>query len=111
MIGFAIESMQQLEEAALTIENLYWDCMEALNNSDYDPNKNYNVVLMKQFMLVVLRSKEGIKDKEANASITVNSLGYAGTFAAKNVESLEFLKREGPTKLLIDLGVPDTQDG
>ena len=100
IIGSEVESMKSLEDTALIVENLYWDCMENLGNSDYDPSKSYNVILMRHFMLVVLRSKEGIKDKEANAGVTVNSLGYAGTFAVKNLESLEFLKRIGPTNLL-----------
>ncbi len=33
-------------------------------------------------MLVVMRKEEGVR--EDSATVTVNSLGYAGTFAVKN---------------------------
>jgi ATP adenylyltransferase/5',5'''-P-1,P-4-tetraphosphate phosphorylase II len=74
--------------------------MEALGNNEYDPTKNYNVILMKHFMLVVMRGMEGYKDPENHVSLGVNSMGYAGSFAVKNHESLELLKKLTPTKLL-----------
>lgn len=78
--------------------------MEALGNNEYDASKNYNVIMMKTMMLVVMRREEGIR--EDGASITVNSLGFAGTFAVKNVEALELLKKLQPTKVLEMLSVP-----
>lgn len=53
-----------------------------MGNNVYDEAKNYNLILMRTMMLVVMRKEEGIR--EDGASVTVNSLGYAGSFAVKN---------------------------
>jgi len=43
---------------------------------------------MKNFMLLVPRSKDGYRCPDTGVAVNVNSLGFGGTFAVKNEETL-----------------------
>ena len=52
---------------------------------------------------MALRSTDSFKDK--GFSIGVNSLGFGGTMAVKNLEELAFIKELGPIKLLENVSI------
>ncbi|RMH37192.1 MAG: phosphorylase [Nitrospirae bacterium] len=60
----------------------------------------YNLLITRQEMLLVPRSKECFRD------ISINSLGFAGAFLVKDREQLELVKQYGPMSLLREVGVP-----
>jgi ATP adenylyltransferase len=60
----------------------------------------YNLLLTPRWMLLVPRSSEDA------AGISVNSLGFAGSFFVKNAEQLAVLRRIGPMKMLRRVGLP-----
>ena len=79
---------------------MYWDCVENLNINASGDENSYNFLLMKNFMLLVPRSKEGYRCEETGVTVNVNSLGFGGTFAVKNEETLQLLLKMTPTKIL-----------
>ncbi len=60
----------------------------------------YNLLLTPRWMLLVPRSSEDA------AGISVNSLGFAGSFFVKNAEQLAVLRRIGPMTTLRRVGLP-----
>ena len=55
-------------------------------------------------MLVALRKVEAVK--EDNKTVTVNSLGFAGTHAVKREEDLEIVKKYSPIGILEQVSEP-----
>ena len=53
-------------------------------------------------MCVVERTQNSVKsaDEDSKAVVDINTLGFCGTLAVKNEESLELLKAETPMALL-----------
>jgi ATP adenylyltransferase len=107
-INEKLESLEEIEEMSVKLERLYWDCMEIMNNVNHDHNNNYNLILTRNFMIMAMRSCEGFK--EDGVFISMNSLGFAGTMAVKNEESLELLKKKTPIKLLELVSIPTLID-
>ena len=70
----------------------------ASNAADVLP-PSYNLLLTSRWMLVVPRSASD------NGPVSVNSLGYAGTFLVKSPEALAHLRAVGPWKLLASVGI------
>ncbi|MGD1908117.1 MAG: phosphorylase [Leptolyngbyaceae cyanobacterium] len=64
------------------------------------PNRPYNLLVTRQWMLAVPRSQEEYQ------GIPVNSLGYAGSLLVKTAAGLEQLKKMGPLNLLTAVGYP-----
>ncbi|MEL7495608.1 MAG: DUF4922 domain-containing protein [Cyanobacteria bacterium J06554_11] len=63
----------------------------------------YNLVCTRQWLMVVPRSQEKF------VSISVNSLGFAGSLLVKNQQKLDQLRQIGPMKLLQKVGCPRVQ--
>ncbi|WP_017314325.1 ATP adenylyltransferase family protein [Mastigocladopsis repens] len=63
---------------------------------------SYNLLLTKQWMLIVPRSQESFE------SIPVNSLGFAGTLFVRNEQQMQILKNLGPMTILEKVAVPTT---
>jgi len=59
----------------------------------------YNLLMQRDWMLVVPRSRE------LSREISVNALGYAGSLFVKNRKELERLRQTGPLTLLSEVGV------
>ena len=54
---------------------------------------SYNLILTPKLMWIVVREKNSVQDEtNPNARIDVNSLGFVGTLAVKNEESMSLLK-------------------
>jgi sulfate adenylyltransferase (ADP) / ATP adenylyltransferase len=69
----------------------------------YDPadpmqSGAYNLLVTRQWMLLVPRSQESFK------AIAVNSLGFAGAMLVRNAEQLALLKHHGPLHILRGVG-------
>jgi ATP adenylyltransferase len=62
----------------------------------------FNLLIMKSWMLLVPRSKECVE----GTTISVNSMGFAGTLFVKSPEHLEIVKQLGPMGVLQALSLP-----
>ena len=59
----------------------------------------YNLLVTREWMLLVPRSQESFQ------SISVNSLGFAGTLFVQNQQQMQILKHYGPMMVLSQVGV------
>ena len=80
------------------------ECLEFLGNSSHDLNQSYNLLVTKNFIIIALRRVEAVK--EDNKTVTLNSLGFAGTHAVKREEDLDVIKKYGPIGILELVSVP-----
>ena len=71
-------------------------------STDDCPRGAYNLLLTRQWMAMVRRSREGIR------GFSVNALGFAGSLLSTEVSDREWIHRSGPEALL--QAVVDTQD-
>ena len=79
------------ETAEATLES-YLNLLQAMDaNQKCDA---YNLLATREWMLLVPRSREAFE------SISINSLGFAGTFFVRNEEQLNLLKERGPITAL-----------
>ena len=62
----------------------------------------FNMLVTKRWLLLVPRSKECIDD----TTISINSMGFAGTLFVKSAEHLEIVKTIGPMGVLKALALP-----
>ena len=60
----------------------------------------YNLLVTTDWMLVVPRRLEH------TGPISVNALGYAGSLFARDAAELELIRREGPLRILAEVGCP-----
>jgi ATP adenylyltransferase/5',5'''-P-1,P-4-tetraphosphate phosphorylase II len=61
-------------------------------------DSSYNVIITKQFVLVVPRTASGTTIDGVH--IEFNSLAFVGHLATKSEESLELITKTGPLKIL-----------
>ena len=96
---------------AAALVRCYHESLKALGyNYEKEPvHQDYNMVITRHFMLIVLRETDSVKNIEnPKVSISMNSLGFAGTMAVKNHESLEYIKEITPIGLLERLAKPSS---
>jgi ATP adenylyltransferase len=72
------------------------------NGEDYP--QPYNLLVTRQWMLIVPRSAEFFE------SIAINSLGFAGALLVKNEEQLQFLQAYGIMNVLKNVAFPMSSD-
>jgi ATP adenylyltransferase len=60
----------------------------------------YNLLLTREWMMIIPRSRESWN------GISVNSLGYAGGLLAKSDEEMEIIRKDGPFSVLTNVGFP-----
>ncbi|MEO1094866.1 MAG: phosphorylase [Cyanobacteria bacterium J06638_28] len=91
-----------LNEVTQILFKTYQTLLTALEVSltDRRPSIPYNLLITREWMMIVLRSQEAYQD------IGVNSLGYSGWLLVKTGEDLERLKQIGPLNLLCQTGYP-----
>ncbi|NEO57117.1 MAG: phosphorylase [Okeania sp. SIO3B5] len=80
----------------------YFALLKAVGIEDVDEKTgkqsgNYNLLVTREWMLVVSRSHENFK------SISVNSLGFAGALLVKNQEEMKIIKEHKPLNILRDV--------
>lgn len=60
----------------------------------------YNLLATREWMMIIRRSQECFQ------SISINSLGFAGTMFVRNQQQMELLKEHGPMTILSKVGQP-----
>ncbi|NER79874.1 MAG: phosphorylase [Leptolyngbya sp. SIO1D8] len=104
--GIQLLEHRWIQEAALDITNdlfkTYQQLMTVTGISLDQPKPPvpYNLLLTREWMMIVPRSQESYQD------IGVNSLGYSGWLLVKTVEELKKLEEIGPLNLLKQVGKP-----
>ena len=98
-----ISSTNPLEIAPILLEKY----QQLLTKMDLDPQKSgkpapYNLLMTREWMMVIPRSKESYKN------ISINSLGFAGALLVRNAEQMEQLKQIGPLTFLQKVGIKKT---
>jgi ATP adenylyltransferase/5',5'''-P-1,P-4-tetraphosphate phosphorylase II len=104
MVSSCGESETQAELMSEKLEDYYHLCLEYLDNEEHSHDVSYNLLVFKNFMLIALRRVEGIT--EENRTVTVNSLGFAGTHAVKREEDLELWSKYSSIGILEQVSVP-----
>ncbi|PZV26674.1 MAG: phosphorylase [Snowella sp.] len=99
-----ISSINPLEIAPILLEKY----QQLLDKTDLDPQKSgkpapYNLLMTREWMMVIPRSKESYKN------ISINSLGFAGALLVRNAEQMEQLKQIGPLTFLQKVGIKKTR--
>ena len=93
----------QDETAGRKIESLYQKALKNIGKisslSSLEQPFPYNLLVTKDWMLVVPRSKEYYQD------ISVNALGFVGSFFLANDKQMESLNKVGPLKLLKEVSM------
>lgn len=103
MLDFGSATFEQLVSsestymtAVDTIFSVYWECLHFLgithkqDEGSHEPKPSYNVWITPRMVFVVLREKNSIEGPPISEEcpdrpvIDVNTLGFAGTIAAKN---------------------------
>ncbi|WP_178378201.1 ATP adenylyltransferase family protein [Chroogloeocystis siderophila] len=87
------------DTAATAMLECYQSLLHAvgINTNDFKSDKQsgaYNLLATRQWMLIVPRLQESF------ASISVNSLGFAGSLFVRNDEQMQILKSYGPMTIL-----------
>ena len=105
-----LQSESLAEEMGIKLEQYYWEALEFLGNEDHSNDVSYNLLVFKNFLLIALRRVEAVK--EENRTVTVNSLGFAGTHAVKREEDLLLLNKYSPIGILelVSTPVEDNED-
>jgi len=80
-------------ERAQLLEEAYRKCLKRLDNEDL--TMDYNLVLTKSWMFIVLR-KEGM----AMNKIKINAVAFTGSFAVRSEEDYELISRHDPFNIL-----------
>ena len=103
------------DEMSEKIENYYWQCLKKLVNQDHNLDVSYNLLLTQNFLIIVLRQVEAVKEVESPENlevkpnlmtVTLNSLGFAGTLAVKREEDLKLIQKYSPLGILERVSVP-----
>ncbi|MEB3119945.1 MAG: phosphorylase [Snowella sp.] len=98
-----VSSINPLEIAPILLEKY----QQLLDKTDLDPQKSgkpapYNLLMTREWMMVIPRSKESYKN------ISINSLGFAGALLVRNAEQMEQLKQIGPLTFLQKVAIKKT---
>ncbi len=98
-----ISSINPLEIAPILLEKY----QQLLDKNDLDPQKSgkpapYNLLMTREWMMVIPRSKESYKN------ISINSLGFVGALLVRNAEQMEQLKQIGPLTFLQKVAIKKT---
>ena len=73
-----------------------------LNQKKSAKTAPYNLLMTREWMMVIPRSQESYQD------ISINSLGFAGALLVRNPEQMEQLKQIGPLTFLQKVGIKKT---
>lgn len=102
-VGLNLNPTLPLHEAATLLWTSYCALLKEFNISmDTEENRAsfpYNLLVTRRWMLLVPRRQENTH------SISINSLGFAGSLFVKNMDQLALLKQQGPMTLLKNVGV------
>ncbi|MDH3691300.1 MAG: phosphorylase [Gammaproteobacteria bacterium] len=100
-----LESPAQAAKATLELYYLMLDVVglsAQSNHNNRPPSGPYNLLVSRKWMVLVPRTHECFD------SISVNSLGFAGSLLVRNDQQLQTLKQHGPMTVLSKVGVTTT---
>lgn len=105
LFGLIPEEMGSSEAPTIFLETYHE--MLRLSKPQYEQNSVeephcFNLLILKKWMLFVPRSKECLND----TTISINSMGFAGTLFVKSTEHFEIVKQVGPMGVLQALTLP-----
>jgi ATP adenylyltransferase len=72
---------------------------------------SYNWILTREFMMMVPRRQDSTIPTDDGISLSINSLGFAGTVLAKTPEELELVKKKGVIEIVAETGFIFGKDG
>ena len=89
-----------LEAAKITLD-YYYQLLDAVGLENSGPKQSgaYNLLMTREWMLVVPRSRDSFK------SISINSLGFAGALLVKNEKQRQTLLKDKPMNMLKKVAV------
>jgi ATP adenylyltransferase len=94
---------QTPKEAAKILLQRYHELLQAVNLLPQTPDHNqsgpYNLLMTRDWMLVVPRSQEHFK------TISINALGFAGALLVRNTSEMALIKQQGPMTVLSHVGI------
>jgi ATP adenylyltransferase len=64
------------------------------------PQQSYNMILTAAFMMLVPRRTEFC------GPVAVNSMGFAGSMLVRSQQELDYIRTEGPMRILAAVGLP-----
>ena len=94
----ALANARPSDAAQSTLE-LYHQMLSELDC--HPPSDSYNLLSTRDWMWLVPRSVEKFR------SISVNSLGFAGSLLVRNEEELELVRGHGPLNILREVALAD----
>lgn len=86
--------------SASALEQQYASLLQAAGISDAEHQPaSYNWAMTRDWMLLVPRGSEQF------GPVTVNSMGFVGSFFVRSLEEIEFVQEQGCMAILSQLGV------
>ncbi|NES66357.1 MAG: phosphorylase [Okeania sp. SIO2D1] len=100
---FDLNLSQTPAEAALVSLGVYQKLIQALGlgapqQEGTEQSGAYNLLVTREWMLLVARSRESFQ------TVPINSLGFAGSLFVRNQEQLKIIRQQGPMKILQSVG-------
>jgi ATP adenylyltransferase len=87
-------------DGASSLLTCYHSLLRAVGMSVEAPSAPYNLLVTRQWLLVVPRSQEFFE------GISINALGFAGTLLVKDATKLAILRKHGPMSALQRVALP-----
>lgn len=92
--------LDQRNDGATALLACYRSLRRAAGLSDETPSTPYNLLVTRQWLLLVPRSQEFFEE------ISINALGFAGALLVKDAAQLELLRMRGPMTALRHVALP-----
>ncbi len=73
---------------------------QSRDDTDGSQHTPYNVILTAEHMMVVPRLRESC------GPVSVNSMGFAGSLFVRSQAELDYIKEQGPMRILSEVGLP-----
>lgn len=88
-------------DTAKIILEYYFELLKKVNLKPQENKQigSYNMLATKEYLIIIPRLQE------RSQSISINSLGFAGSLLVSNSEKMEIIKKIGPLTLLTNVGV------
>lgn len=94
---------QAPKEAAKILLERYHNLLQAVNllprTPDHKQTGPYNLLMTRDWMLLVPRSQEHFK------TISINALGFAGALLVRDTSEMALIKQQGPMTVLSHVGI------
>ena len=86
----------QLEEVSSQLRGAF----QSRGRPESSQHIPYNMIITAQHMMVVPRLRESC------GPVSVNSMGFAGSLFVRSQAELDYIKEQGPMRILSEVGLP-----